>query len=584
MSDVIFNNTGDIGFHNSADILFTRNIPTLSTQAVSAIENDELVGNGTITDLGGENSTERGFCFIQAATGDPTVADDYVSTEGDFSVGAFDQLINLLTSGKNYRVRPFARNSTGIGYGTTVGAITDLSLSDAIALSDIITRGVGLELSDGVELSDAVVKAPSSNQADEIDLSDAISKAPQVNLADEATLADSIVERNFEIVKADTVELTDVIVKKGYKNLDDAIDFSDQEHREAAVSLNDGVGLTDSVTNKNIQLVKTDTLNLTDAVVKNFGTSLQDAISLTDSRIKRMFVAKADSIDLSDAITSKNILVALQDLIGLSDIASKSFGRSFQDNLSLSDSIIKEPKITKSDGLEFADLIIGRNFEVVKSDIIELFEVIAKGFYKEPLHDALSLSDQVNKNTTVIRQDTISLVDSYVKDIIFHIETILSIRDHFRIVETDPAGKIWRDMIVVAAKIRQLVVESRTREVVSTSKIREVVCTPINRQSEETMLVFSPKQNYEEYYAVFNFARVVTPSTSILTASVVVYDAAGTPVTATLTDETKLTIVGLKVYVWVRGGSEQTYKITCKIEMSNGEKFEQDAELEVTEI
>jgi uncharacterized Zn finger protein len=65
---------------------------------------------------------------------------------------------------------------------------------------------------------------------------------------------------------------------------------------------------------------------------------------------------------------------------------------------------------------------------------------------------------------------------------------------------------------------------------------------------------------------------------------VIVYDEAGAVVTSTLTDDTKLTIVNSKVYVWVRGGNEQTYKITCKIVMSNGEKFEQDAELEVTEV
>jgi len=96
---------------------------------------------------------------------------------------------------------------------------------------------------------------------------------------------------------------------------------------------------------------------------------------------------------------------------------------------------------------------------------------------------------------------------------------------------------------------------------------------------------FSTKQNWEEYFVVFNFVRVITPLTSILTADVYVYDESGTDVTSSLTDPSKLQVSGgTKVFVWVQGGSEQTYKITCKIVMSNGEKFEQDASILVEEV
>ena len=98
------------------------------------------------------------------------------------------------------------------------------------------------------------------------------------------------------------------------------------------------------------------------------------------------------------------------------------------------------------------------------------------------------------------------------------------------------------------------------------------------------MLEFSPKQSFEEYYVVFNFSRVITPLTTILSTLVTVYDESDVEVTDILTDSTKLSVLGSKVYVWVRGGSEQIYKITCKIYMSNNERFEQDAELQVQEV
>lgn len=110
------------------------------------------------------------------------------------------------------------------------------------------------------------------------------------------------------------------------------------------------------------------------------------------------------------------------------------------------------------------------------------------------------------------------------------------------------------------------------------------MCTPVDAQGTNDLLEFSPKQIWEEYYVVFNFARVITPLTTIQSTVILVYDEAGTEVSETFTDDTKTQITGAKVFVWVRGGTEQTYKITCRIIMSNGEKFEQDATLEVTEV
>ena len=144
-------------------------------------------------------------------------------------------------------------------------------------------------------------------------------------------------------------------------------------------------------------------------------------------------------------------------------------------------------------------------------------------------------------------------------------------------------AKIFRDS-VLPEKVREVIGESRVKQIILSERVRQVTCTPVDLQEDDDMLEFSPKQAYEEYYVVFNFARVITPLTLIESTVVTAEDADGEDVTATFTDESKLVVVGNKVYVWVRGGTEQVYKITCKIVMDNGEKFEQDAQLEVTEV
>ena len=105
----------------------------------------------------------------------------------------------------------------------------------------------------------------------------------------------------------------------------------------------------------------------------------------------------------------------------------------------------------------------------------------------------------------------------------------------------------------------------------------------INPFRRQHMYVFGVKQNWEEYYVSFNFVRVIANDTEIVSSDVIVYDAQGAIVTETIIDAEKTLINGAKIFVFVRGGSEQTYKLTCRITCANGEKYEEDAELSVIE-
>jgi len=94
--------------------------PTLTTQAVSSIGTISATGNGTITATGGVNPTSRGFCWDLATNADPDTNDTKVIETGNFSTGPFTGNIAGLTPGTQYKVRAFATNSVGTGYGSTV--------------------------------------------------------------------------------------------------------------------------------------------------------------------------------------------------------------------------------------------------------------------------------------------------------------------------------------------------------------------------------------------------------------------------------------------------------------------------------
>lgn len=92
--------------------------PTVTTQAVDGIHDNNATGHGTITALGGENCSKRGFCWNTAP--EPTINDNNATESGSFGVGAFSLAITGLSANTTYYVKALAEQTGGIGYGDQV--------------------------------------------------------------------------------------------------------------------------------------------------------------------------------------------------------------------------------------------------------------------------------------------------------------------------------------------------------------------------------------------------------------------------------------------------------------------------------
>ena len=120
-----YNNTGVDVNHRIRDLqLNTVDAPTVTTNACSDILGYSVKGNGSITSVNGENATERGFCYLEGASGDPTTSNNKVFDLGTYGTGSFSKTISGLASGTTYRVRAYAINGAGTGYGATVSVTT----------------------------------------------------------------------------------------------------------------------------------------------------------------------------------------------------------------------------------------------------------------------------------------------------------------------------------------------------------------------------------------------------------------------------------------------------------------------------
>ncbi|HLM83758.1 MAG TPA: hypothetical protein VK254_00910 [Candidatus Bathyarchaeia archaeon] len=110
--------------------------PTVTTQAVGSVEATTATGNGNITATGGANADRRGFAYMAGTSGDPTTSDSVAYDDGSFGTGAYTKGLIDLSPGTNYRVRAYAVNSGGTGYGSTVQILTKPAAPTNVAASD----------------------------------------------------------------------------------------------------------------------------------------------------------------------------------------------------------------------------------------------------------------------------------------------------------------------------------------------------------------------------------------------------------------------------------------------------------------
>lgn len=125
-------------------------VPTVTTQAVSGIQETYAYANGNITALGNENCDRRGFCWN--TTGNPTLDDDYKEVAGSFGTGAFCLPIPSLgnfSPGTKYYVKAYAHNSAGYGYDSQVTFVTKPNEPSSLLATPISESQINLTWTKG---------------------------------------------------------------------------------------------------------------------------------------------------------------------------------------------------------------------------------------------------------------------------------------------------------------------------------------------------------------------------------------------------------------------------------------------------
>ncbi len=108
------------GTSYGADVTFTAGVtgvPTVTTQACSALTAITATGNGTITSIGSSEVSQHGHCWNTSSN--PTTANSK-TTNGLGFYGAFTSAMTGLSANTPYYVRAYATNDEGTAYGNNV--------------------------------------------------------------------------------------------------------------------------------------------------------------------------------------------------------------------------------------------------------------------------------------------------------------------------------------------------------------------------------------------------------------------------------------------------------------------------------
>lgn len=397
--------------------------PSLTSSAMSSIYSVKATGNGNITNVYGANATRRGFCYMTGTSGDPTTSNSVAYDDGTFGTGTFSKVLTGLSPSTNYRVRPYATNSAGTGYGTTVQltTLTDehtLEVSDTMAVGDSYNLRKALKMAGVLQIgtyggwyvganywAGSFTRNFIEEFVDSLKVNDTMSKivdyvkglVESLNLSEAFTsgfvrtvsFLDSIVvrsglERLYEMVRGwvESVSLTDTF-NKLVSNVREFVE---------------SISLTEAF-NASMVYIKglVDSIVASDLYANSVGKVLQSVVTVTDTLSSTMALVRefVESVVLQEVFTTAKLFIKiLQDSITLVDSILQATGRYFVDAINVVDNWWKA-------------------FVITLTDIISIEDVLS-GFtktYKRVMQEIIGISDLVSKNATIVLASIVKVLD-----------------------------------------------------------------------------------------------------------------------------------------------------------------------------
>jgi len=160
-----------------------------------------------------------------------------------------------------------------------------------------------------------------------------------------------------------------------------------------AKALSDTMTITDSIV-KDIGKPESDTMAIADSPSKGIGKPLSDSVVIADAIVKEMGKPYSETMTIADSFSRVvEYKRSFTDTMTISDVLSKALGKPLADNMTITDALSKAIGIIGSETMAIADSIV-KDIGLGKADTLAITDALSKAMSKD-LADAIAIVDSM---------------------------------------------------------------------------------------------------------------------------------------------------------------------------------------------
>lgn len=227
--------------------------------------------------------------------------------------------------------------------------------------------------------------------------------------------------QSYQKTFSETLTLSDSIIKKPKKILSEIFTLSDSIIKGAGKILSETLSLTDSII-KGAGKVLSETFNITDIFTRIgvFVRTLTETFSITDTIVKGAKKIFSEVFNITDTITAaKKTIKTLTETFNITEIFSRGvqYIRTLTETINITDIIQKGIKRVLSETYSIIESFTkGKATQKILSEIFTITDTISKGT-KQILSETITITDSIIKGLKKVFTETFSITDSIVKTI-----------------------------------------------------------------------------------------------------------------------------------------------------------------------
>jgi len=218
-----------------------------------------------------------------------------------------------------------------------------------------------------------------------------------------------------EITVTDSISLSDSVLRHKTLSISDSIGVSDSILGHKTFKISDAISSSDSVLGHK-QFSLSDIIQIAERILRNKTLSLADQISTTEQVLLDKSFSVSDAIQLLDEILRDKVL-SISDSLVLSDTALSHKTFSLSDAVQLAEQILRHKNFKIDDNISLADTI-----NVIK----EILKTVM---------DSIQLSDSALAHKTLSIQDAVQIAEGILRDKHFAVSDSISLSDLVNVIK-----------------------------------------------------------------------------------------------------------------------------------------------------